>query len=288
MMNFTLELDNISFHYTGIGGSKDKVLDQVNLRFDQKACTAVVGPSGSGKTTLIQLFTGLLKPVSGTVRFNGQDIWQKPTRFGEIRKKIGLVFQFPETQLFEETVYKDISFGPLKSGFSRQETDERVRAAMAAVGLSFEKFAERSPFKLSEGEKRRVAIAGILAMGPGMVVMDEPTAGLDPRGVRTIVSVIDTLSASGVSVLLITHNMELVARVADRVLVMNAGKIIWDGHPRALFDEKEVIQQSHLEIPAIVHVLKDLSGPLPEPVIGNPETAALFNDIERTLNNVIM
>ena len=161
-MDFTLELKNVYFKYSGIGGSDKNVLDNISLEFNKRECVAILGPSGSGKTTLIQHFTGLLKPVSGQVLFNGRDIWEKKYSFKELRRKIGLVFQFPESQLFEETVLKDVAYGPQKLGFTEAEIQNRARNALQAVGLDFDLFSSRSPFKLSEGEKRRAAIAGIL------------------------------------------------------------------------------------------------------------------------------
>ena len=207
-MSAKLQLINIAFKYKGIGASENYVLHDINLEFNKSECTAVVGPSGSGKTTLIQHFTGLLKPDVGKVLFNDVDIWSKKYSFQELRRKIGIVFQFPESQLFEETVYKDVAFGPTNLGVNASEIPDRVYAALEAVEIKPDKFKDRSPFKLSEGEKRRVAIAGILAMDPEMIVFDEPTAGLDPRGVRRMENLVERLIGAGKSVVLITHNMD--------------------------------------------------------------------------------
>ncbi|MBN2412762.1 energy-coupling factor transporter ATPase [candidate division KSB1 bacterium] len=265
-MDFTLELKNVFFKYSGISGSDKNVLENVSLKLSKSECIAILGPSGSGKTTLIQHFTGLLKPVSGHVYFNGRDIWTKKFPFKELRRKIGLVFQFPESQLFEETVFKDIAYGPQKLGFTDSEIQNRARNAMQAVGLDFDFFSHRSPFKLSEGEKRRVAIAGILAMNPGMVVFDEPTAGLDPGGIRRFEEIVNKLLNYGTSVVLITHNMDFVALIAQRVILMVKGRILFDGRPIDLFNNSELMKVSGLEVPGVISFLKNLKKPLPETI----------------------
>lgn len=254
-MDFTLQLKQITFKYTGIGGSERSVLDHTNLQFNQHECTAIIGPSGSGKTTLIQHFTGLLKPISGQVLFNGEDIWSKQFSRKELRRHIGLVFQFPETQLFEETVYKDIAFAPLKQNLPADMVEIRVREAMAAVGLDYTAFAERSPFKLSEGEKRRTAIAGVLAMNPAMVVFDEPTAGLDADGVNRFGLIVENLRQKNVAVVFITHNMDFVAQAARRVIVLKQGQIVFDGKPAELFTNHSLVEKAEVQIPHIVHYL---------------------------------
>ncbi len=284
-MSFCLEFKNVFFQYTGIGGSDRNILHDISLSIEKPECIALVGPSGSGKTTLVQHFTGLLKPVRGSINFNGRNIWEKPHQFTALRQKIGLVFQFPESQLFEETVFKDIAFGPEKLGVPKDEISERIHSAMKAVGLSFDDFAERSPFKLSEGEKRRVAIAGILAMQPEMVVMDEPTAGLDPRGVRQIISIIDSLVDSGIAVVLITHNMELVARLAQRVIVLRDGVIVWDNSPKLLFDNADILAQTHLEVPDTVKLLKNHQSLL-NIDINSPPLEILLSDYVKTFKNI--
>ncbi len=265
-MDFTLQLKNVFFKYSGISGSDKNVLDNVSLELSKSECVAILGPSGSGKTTLIQHFTGLLKPTSGHVYFNGRDIWTKKFPFKELRRKIGLVFQFPESQLFEETVFKDIAYGPQKLGFTDSEIISRAKNAMRAVGLDYDFFSPRSPFKLSEGEKRRAAIAGILAMDPGMVVFDEPTAGLDPGGIRRFEEIVNGLLNNGTSVVLITHNMDFVALVAQRVILMVKGRILFDGKPIDLFNNGKLMKLSGLETPAVVSFFKNLKKPLPETI----------------------
>lgn len=285
-MDFTLKLKNVIFKYSGIGGSDKNVLDNISLDFNKSECVAILGPSGSGKTTLIQHFTGLLKPVSGQVLFNGQDIWAKNFSFKELRRQIGLVFQFPEAQLFEETVFKDIAYGPQKLGFTDSEIQTRAKNAMQAVGLDFDLFSPRSPFKLSEGEKRRAAIAGILAMEPGMVVFDEPTAGLDPGGIRRFEDSIKKLLNNGTSVVLITHNMDFVALIANRVILMVDGNIFFDGKPMELFNNNELMRASGIKVPGIVTFLKKLKEPLPEKISRSDGLNELLKRVKKINNDI--
>ncbi len=252
-MEHFLELRHITFKYKGIGASPQNVLNDISLNLGKVECVALVGPSGSGKTTLIQHFTGLLKPSAGRVLFRGRDIWSRRFNKAELRKRIGIVFQFPETQLFEETVEKDIAFGPRNLGVPEDEIGRRVRAAMQAVDLS-EDFRQRSPFRLSEGEKRRAAIAGVLAMQPDMLVFDEPTAGLDPQGVQRFIDIIRRLLQSK-SVVVVTHNMDFVAEVADRIVALHAGSLVFDGSPRELFGDPQRVARMGLEMPTLSQAL---------------------------------
>ncbi len=249
-MSVDLQLQDICFRYTGIGASDRMILDHITLNLGgAPGCTAIVGPSGSGKTTLIQHFTGLLRPSSGTVRVEGEDIWARGYDHTLLRRRIGLVFQFPEGQLFEESVARDVAFGPLNLGWSEERIDAAVEKALRQVRLDPVRFRDRSPFNLSEGEKRRVAIAGVLAMEPEMVVLDEPTAGLDPRGLRSVEELIEGLIDQGTAVVLITHNMDFVNDLARRVLLMISGRIAYDGPPAALFAEPTLLQAGSLEEP---------------------------------------
>ena len=263
-MNFSLELKNISFRYTGLGGSDRLILDDVFLRIDENESIALVGPSGSGKTTLIQHFTGLLRPVSGEIFYNEKNIWDRKFTLSRLREKIGIVFQFPESQLFEETVFKDVAFGPKNLGCSAAEIEKRVHEALLAVDLKPQKFGERSPFHLSEGEKRRAAIAGVLAMEPDLVVFDEPTAGLDPQGVRRMADIAKRLLDAGKSVFVITHNMDFVAQAVSRVIVINKGKILFDGSTKTLFSNEPLLQQAGLELPVFEAVVMEMSDILPD------------------------
>lgn len=218
----------------------------------------MIGPSGSGKTTLMQHFTGLLKPDHGRVVFEGKDIWGKECNLTSLRRKVGLVFQFPEKQLFAETVYEDIAFGPKNLSLDESEIRERVRSAMERVQLEFETFAERSPFSLSEGEKRRAALAGVLVMQPEMLILDEPTAGLDHKGVNAMLDILHDFHSRGKTLLLISHNLDLVGILASRVLVLNEGQMRFDGSIRDLFNDSELLQSLGLERPRLQVIVQKL------------------------------
>jgi energy-coupling factor transport system ATP-binding protein len=262
-MSLDLDLQQLSFRYTGIGASDRFVLQDVSLRLNTCECTAIVGPSGSGKTTLIQHFTGLLKPVAGRVLVDGQDIWRKRYSQNQLRRRIGLVFQFPEAQLFEETVFRDVAFGPINLGVTGDELQERVVKALQLVGLDAAAFSSRSPFRLSEGEKRRVAIAGVLAMQPEMVVLDEPTAGLDPAGIRCMADILTELLQHNTTPVLITHNMDFVAEVAQRVIVMLNGQLVFDGAPGVLFRNEELLHMARLQVPEFMRAMAPIRAHLP-------------------------
>jgi energy-coupling factor transport system ATP-binding protein len=258
-----LELQDISFQYSGIGGSNEPVLRGIHLEFFSNQCVAICGPSGSGKTTLIQLFNGLLKPRSGKVLFKGQDIWGKGFSQSLLRRSIGLVFQFPETQLFEETVFKDVAFGPKNLGLSPEEIQTSVYKALENVELDSAQFKDRSPFRLSEGEKRRVAIAGVLAMEPEMIVFDEPTAGLDTKGVRRFKAIVRRLLHQDKTVILVTHNMDFIADVAHNAVAVVDGRIVYQGQPRDLFENNDILAQAGLEPPRFLSAIKDFDIPAP-------------------------
>jgi len=255
-MSIRIEFKNVSFRYKGIGASDRLVLNDISFIIDRPECIGIIGHSGSGKTTLIQHFTGLLKPDSGTILVDGRDIFHAKS-LGELRKRIGLVFQFPEHQLFEETVEKDIAFGPKNLGYQGDELNARVHSAMEAVDLSPKKFSHRSPFKISEGEKRRAAIAGVLAMDPDMIVFDEPTAGLDARGVRTMQKIIRRLLAAGKTVVVVTHHMDFMAEICNRVMVLVEGAIAFDGNTRELFKNDTLLEYAGLELPSFLSALRD-------------------------------
>ncbi|MDR1798052.1 MAG: energy-coupling factor transporter ATPase [Clostridiales Family XIII bacterium] len=210
----------------------------------------IVGHTGSGKSTLVQHLNGLLKPTSGTVSVGGVDVTAKSTSVIEVRKKIGMVFQYPEHQLFEETVFKDIAFGPSNLGLPEEEQAERVREAMALVSLPFDAFAERSPFELSGGQKRRAAIAGVLAMRPEVLILDEPTAGLDPKSHDDVLALVTGIrEKTGCTIVLVSHNMEDVARLADRVFVMSGGEIVKAGTPEEVFLDGAFLEGIGLALP---------------------------------------
>ena len=218
----------------------------------------IIGHTGSGKSTLIQHLNGLLKPTSGRVLFEGKDIWESKERIHQTRFQVGLVFQYPEYQLFEETVYKDIAFGPRNMKLSEEEIDRRVREAAAFVGLS-DAMLEQSPFELSGGQKRRVAIAGVIAMEPSVLILDEPTAGLDPVGVESILSNIhDYHVAKNATIIIVSHSMEEVARTVDRLVVVNDGRIPFAGTPREVFAHEEELIAMGLGVPQVTRVLHQL------------------------------
>ena len=219
----------------------------------------IIGHTGSGKSTLIQHLNGLLQPTSGRVLFQGKDIWETKERTRQTRFQVGLVFQYPEYQLFEETIAKDIAFGPQNMGLSATEVEKRVREAMDFVGLD-PALANHSPFALSGGQKRRVAIAGVIAMRPQVLILDEPTAGLDPAGRDEILAQIQDYHArSGATILIVSHSMEDIARMADRLLVMNRAHVMLCGTPREVFAHADEIARAGLDIPEITKVIRELN-----------------------------
>lgn len=249
-----LETKNLTFKY-GIGTPFEKTaMNNVNLQINEGEFIGVIGHTGSGKSTLVQHFNGLIRPTEGQVLFDGKDIWAEPKKIRNIRFKIGLVFQYPEYQLFEETCYKDICFGPKNMGLSGDDLHKRVIEASEFVGLKPE-LLEKSPFDLSGGEKRRVAIAGVIAMDPKILILDEPTAGLDPHGRDVILSQIKQYQrSSGTTVILVSHSMEDVAKIADRVLVMNKGKVAMFGTVDEIFSKAEDLRSMGLAIPQVTRI----------------------------------
>lgn len=241
-------LEQVSHHYKS-GPQTSVALDSINLTIHDGELLALIGHTGSGKSTLAQHLNGLLEPTSGRVLLDGKDINQKGASRRALRFKVGLVFQYPEHQLFEETVYKDISFGPKNMGLSGEEIKQRVSAAMAQVGLDFEEMQGRSPFELSGGQMRRVALAGVLAMQPRVLVLDEPTAGLDPRARDFLLSDIKRLNEEGTTVVLISHGMDEVARLATRVAVLEKGRLVMEGSTVEIFTQQERLSAMGLDIP---------------------------------------
>lgn len=250
-----IELKNLTYTY-GEGTPFCKTaVDNVSLSIEQGEFIGVIGHTGSGKSTLIQTLNGLLRPTGGQVLLNGKDIWAEPKKIREVRFRVGMVFQYPEHQLFEETVLKDIAFGPGNMGLSPQEAEERARKAAAFVGLS-EDFLSKSPFELSGGEKRRVAIAGVIAMDPDVLVLDEPTAGLDPMGRDVLLAQITSYHKTrGNTVLLVSHSMEDIARTADRILVMNSSHMAMFGPTKEVFACGAELEEMGLRVPQITKIL---------------------------------
>ncbi len=235
-------------------------LQDISLDIQDGECIGIIGRTGSGKSTLIQHFNGLLLATQGRVSVDGVDLREKKSDRRRIRQKIGLVFQYPEYQLFEETIEKDIAFAPKKMGLTDDEVDERVREAMRMVGLDHDMYRKRSPFELSGGQMRRVAIAGVLAMNPSMLVLDEPTAGLDPEGRADILQQVQRMrDEAGITVAFVSHSMDEIAQLVDTVIVMDQGKIALHGSVREIFLQVETLQSLGLGIPqitALMHLLK--------------------------------
>lgn len=250
-----IEFRQVHHYYQGPFTGNHKALEDINLKISDNELIALVGPTGSGKTTLIQHLNGLLLPTAGQVFVDHQDLAGKKLDLATIRRKIGLVFQFPETQLFEETVAADVAFGPKNLGLTPAQIEVAVNSALQGVNLAPSQFGPRSPFHLSEGEKRRVAIAGVLAMNPNLLALDEPTAGLDPSGVHIIENILSQLHQNGKTILLITHNMDLVARIAYRVVALKKGKIIWDGSKADFFADPQILASAGLDRPRMVKIL---------------------------------
>lgn len=241
-------LEQVSHHYRS-GPQTTIALDNINMTIKDGELLALIGHTGSGKSTLAQHLNGLLEPSSGRVLLDGEDINQKGASRRALRFKVGLVFQYPEHQLFEETVYKDIAFGPKNMGLKDEEIDLRVKNAMAQVGLVFDEIQGRSPFELSGGQMRRVALAGVLAMQPRVLVLDEPTAGLDPSARDFLLGDIQRLNRAGTTVVLISHAMDDVARLATRVAVLEKGRLVMEGTPVDIFTQQEKLSGMGLDIP---------------------------------------
>lgn len=253
-----IEIKNLTHIYSPNTPFEQRALDQVNLTIYRGEYLGIIGRTGSGKSTLIQHLNGLIRPTEGEVLFQGQDIWSSKELTHNIRFQVGLVFQYPEYQLFEETVYKDIAFGPRNMKLDEPEIDRRVRQAAAFAGLS-EEILARSPFELSGGQKRRVAIAGVIAMEPECIVLDEATAMLDPSGRREVLDTVHRLNRErGITVVHITHHMSE-AEDADRVIVMNDGVVAMDGAPREIFSRVEELQALGLAAPDTVELLRRLN-----------------------------
>ncbi len=249
-----LETKGLTYVYGQNTPFEQHALQEVSLKIEQGDVVGVIGHTGSGKSTLVQHLNGLLRPTGGQVLLRGRDIWENPKDIRQVRFKVGMVFQYPEHQLFEETVEKDIAFGPKNMGLSEEEIGQRVHRAAKFVGLR-EELLQKSPFELSGGEKRRAAIAGVMAMEPEVLILDEPTAGLDPRGRDDILSqILSYQQESGATVLLVSHSMEDIARVANTVLVMNEGRLEMQGPVREVFSRAEELCEMGLNVPAVTRI----------------------------------
>ncbi len=252
------ELRGVSYIYSENTPFRKVAVNDIDITFEEKIITGIIGHTGSGKSTVSQLLNGLLKPTSGTVSVEGKDIWEEPKKIRQVRFTVGLVFQYPEYQLFEETVYKDIAFGPKNMGLDESEIDRRVRTAAELVGLTPD-FFEKSPFDLSGGQKRRVAIAGVMAMRPRILILDEPAAGLDPRGRDEILSrIVEYQKKTDSTVLMISHSMEDMAAYCDKILVMNEAKPFLYGTPAEIFGQAEVLERVGLSVPQVTKLMREL------------------------------
>jgi energy-coupling factor transport system ATP-binding protein len=247
----SIKIEDLTYIYSKETPYEKKALDKVNLEIQQGEFVGLIGHTGSGKSTLIQHLNALLSPDSGRVIIDGVDVFAKDTLKKDIRRKVGLVFQYPEHQLFEINIYKDVAFGPINMGVEKEHIDQRVRSALSKVGIGEEMY-DISPFELSGGQKRRVAIAGVIAMEPDILVLDEPTAGLDPQGRDEILHEIQRLHETlGITIILVSHSMEDVARFVNRIVVMDRGNILLDGDKYKVFSEVETLEKIGLGVPQV-------------------------------------
>ena len=255
----SIVIEHLNYVYMTGGPYETKALSDVNLTIHDGEFIGLIGHTGSGKSTLVQHLNGLIMPTSGRVLVDGMDLADKGTDRRAVRQRVGLVFQYPENQLFEETVEKDIAFGPKNLGLDDAEIDRRVRDAMRRVALDYDRLHERSVFELSGGQMRRVAIAGVLAMEPQVLVLDEPCAGLDPRGREEILGLIKRLhEEAGTTIVMVSHSMDDVASLAERVIVMNHGELVMDGAPRDVFACGEELRGMGLDVPQAVQLADKL------------------------------
>ena len=254
-----IKLENVSFFYgKGTAYSKE-ALKNVNIEIKEGSITGLIGHTGSGKSTMLQLLNGLSTPSEGRVYLDGEDIWQKPKEIGKVRYRVGLVMQYPEYQLFEETVEKDIAFGPKNMGLSNEEISERIREAIDFVGLSPD-VLQKNPFDLSGGQKRRVAIAGVIAMRPEVLVLDEPAAGLDPQGRDVILDgVFKYREKTGATIIIVSHSMEDMARLCDDIIVLSHGEVVLHGSRDEVFSESQMLEKIGLAVPQITLLMHELS-----------------------------
>mgnify|MGYP004518054569 FL=1 len=250
-----IETHNLSFTYSKGTPFEKKAVNNINISINENEIIGIVGHTGSGKSTLIKLFNALLRPSSGQIYLEGKDIWENPKKIREVRFKVGLVFQYPEHQLFEETVYKDISFGPKNMGLKPKDIDTNVINAVKFIDFPMD-LLQNSPFELSGGQKRRAAIAGVIAMDPQVLILDEPSAGLDPKGREYLINQISTYHKKrGNTVIFVSHSMENIAKIADRVLVLDNGNALMFDKPSKVFSNAQKLQQIGLDIPDITKVM---------------------------------
>lgn len=282
----SIQVRNLSHIYSKGMPDEQKALDNINFNIYDGEIVGIIGHTGSGKSTLLQHLNGLLKVDSGSIEIDGVDITKPGVSMRDIRKKVGLVFQYPEYQLFEETVALDVAFGPKNLGLSPEEVDSRVKEGLELVGLSYEDIKDRSPFELSGGQKRRVAIAGVIAMKPHVLILDEPTAGLDPGAHKDILSMIEEVHESQNNIILfVSHNMADVAALSDKVLVMDEGKLIMAGTPKEIFAQRDRLTAIGLSVPPVTELmyrLKERGIPAAENILDIREAAeVLYEYLQR-------
>lgn len=255
----SIKVEHLTHIYDKGMPSESVALDDVSFTAEDGQFIGIIGHTGSGKSTLLQHLNGLLKPDEGTVTVGDVDITQPGISMVEIRKRIGLVFQYPEYQLFEETVAKDVAFGPKNLGLSETEIEERVKEAIELVGLDYETVKDRSPFELSGGQKRRVAIAGVVAMRPEVLILDEPTAGLDPKAHKDVLNMVEEVHRrTGNITIFVSHNMADIARLSDKILVIHNGKLVTEGSPKEVFSQKEILRSVGLDLPPVTEFTEGL------------------------------
>ena len=257
-MLMSIELKNITYTYSPGTAYEIHALKDINLEIPDGQFFGVIGHTGSGKSTLIQHLNALIRPTSGSVLYNGEDVWEEKYDRRKLRSQVGLVFQYPEHQLFESDVLSDVCFGPMNQGMSREEAEAEAKKALLQVGFKEKNFS-KSPFELSGGQKKRVAIAGVLAMNPKILILDEPTAGLDPKGRDEILDQISELhKARGITIILVSHSMEDVAKYVERLIVVNRGQIAFDDTPREVFSHYQELEAMGLAAPQITYIMHAL------------------------------
>ena len=270
-------LDHITYTYSAGTAYEVKALDDVSLKIDDGEFIGIIGHTGSGKSTLIQHLNGLLKASSGAIYYNGQDIYDRDFDLKKLRTQVGMVFQYPEHQLFETTVFEDVKYGPKNQGLNDKEATNRAFDALSAVGFPDEYF-DQSPFELSGGQKRRAAIAGVLAMDPEVLILDEPTAGLDPKGQRDLLNLIRRMhDESKRTIILVSHSMEDVAEYVGRIIVMDEGKVFLDGAPEEVFSHVSELEERGLAVPQVTYLMEALKA-RGIPVTGNATTLNMARD----------
>ena len=282
----SIEVKNITYIYNPGMPGETLALDDVSFEVHDGEIMGIIGHTGSGKSTLLQHLNGLIMPTSGEVYVDGRCITDGKVKLVEIRRKVGLVFQYPEYQLFEETIAKDVAFGPKNLGLSDEETEKRVREALKIVSLDYEALKDVSPFELSGGQKQRVAIAGVIAMRPRVLILDEPTAGLDPTAHREILNMIRRIHEEmGIIIIFVSHNMEDVAEMSDRIIVMDHGKVALTGTPEEVYSHKTELDEMGLGVPPVAEIMAQVRASIPE-ITGNALTASeAAEEILRYINH---